>query len=115
MIAAPFKATALFVGSRNRILLLICGAFYLAMYVCSESLMADATRPYVAQAFAFLKAAPFFVPTALFVSSVSAVTLELVARRVTFLVTFSRCPSRRARWCCPSWSMPCCWPHCYGG
>ena len=94
MIAASFEGVARFVWSRNRVLLIVCGAVHLVFYICNAALTPEVINPYFMQASGPLRVMPFILPLALFVTSVKGSTLDLAAREGIFPRNFFTLPVR---------------------
>lgn len=94
MIAAAFYSTGRFVWTRNRKLLIVCAALYLALFLCSQTLTLEQMRPYLTPAFAFLRLASWLVPLVLFVGTANAATLDFGGRSGQFPRIFFTLPVR---------------------
>ncbi|HEX7081484.1 MAG TPA: hypothetical protein VF329_10755 [Gammaproteobacteria bacterium] len=89
---AAFKGAALYVFSRHRLLLVSAGAIYVVIFALFDTLWALEGKPLVVTMLTFLRAAPFFLPLALFVTSSSVLSVDAASRESAFPRHFSTLP-----------------------
>jgi hypothetical protein len=89
---AAFAGVAMLVWSRHKGLIFVVTAIYGALFVASVTLTPEDLRPYYVLQGTFLRAAPFFLPLLLFVSSSSVATIDLATPESLFQRHFFSLP-----------------------